>query len=158
MRLWPRTLLWRSVLLIAFLLALAHLAWLQIFQVSEREPRARQIARQIVSIVNLTRAALITVDPSKRLELLQELSDEEQVQVYYAEPGERIAPLPDLPFLRFIEQELHRNLGPYTRFALTREGVPGVWVSFAIDGDEFWVRIPRTRIERQAPARWIGWG
>jgi two-component system, OmpR family, osmolarity sensor histidine kinase EnvZ len=159
MKLWPRTLLWRSVLLIALLLALAHLAWLQIFQVSEREPRARQMARQIVSVVNLTRAALITVDPSKRLELLRDLSQEEQVQVYLAEPGEKIAPLPDSPTLKLIERELHRNLGPNTKFAVTREGVPGVWVSFTIDeDDEFWVRIPRTRIERQQPTRWIGWG
>lgn len=158
MKLWPRTLLWRSVLLIAFLLALAHFAWLQIFQVSEREPRARQMARQIVSIVNLTRAALITVDPSKRLELLEDLSQDEQVQVYLAEPGEKIAPLPDLPFLKLIERELHKNLGPDTKFAVTREGVPGVWVSFTIDSDPFWVRIPLTRIERQQPMRWIGWG
>src|SRR5262245_26592354 len=158
MKLWPRTLLWRSVLLIAFLLALAHFAWLQIFQVSEREPRARQIARQIVSIVNLTRAALITADPSKRLELLLDLSQEEQVQVYHAEPDEKIAPLPDSTFLKLIERELQRMLGPDTKFALTREGVPGVWVSFTIDGDPFWVRIPLTRIERQQPMRWIGWG
>ena len=50
MTLWPRTLLWRSVLLIAFLLALAHATWLWIFQVSEREPRdfeARQRSRHI---------------------------------------------------------------------------------------------------------------
>src|ERR1043165_7152979 len=79
MRLWPRTLLWRSVLLIAALLALAHFAWLQIFQVTEREPRARQAARQIVSIVNLTRAALISAQPSRRLELLRDLSQDEQV-------------------------------------------------------------------------------
>jgi hypothetical protein len=60
MTLFPRTLLWRSVLLIALLLVIANLAWLQIFRVSEREPRARQVAQQIVSVVNLTRAALIT--------------------------------------------------------------------------------------------------
>src|SRR4030095_6454158 len=119
MTLWPRTLLWRSVLLIAFLLALAHFAWLQIFQVSEREPRARQIAQQIVSIVNLTRAALITADPSKRLELLRALSQEEQVQVYHAEPDEKIAPLPDSPFLKLIERELHRMLGADTKFAVS---------------------------------------
>ncbi len=158
MRLWPRTLLWRSVLLIALLLGLAHLTWLQIFQVSEREPRARQIARQIVSVVNLTRAALITVQPSRRLELLRDLSQEEQVQVYLSEPDEKISPLPDRPFLKLIERELRRNLGADTQFTVTRDGVPGVWVSFTIDDDLFWVRIPRTRIERRESLRWIGWG
>ena len=158
MRLWPRTLLWRSVLLIALLLGLAHLTWLQIFQVSEREPRARQIARQIVSVVNLTRAALITAQPSRRLELLRDLSQEEQVQVYLSAPDEKISPLPDRPFLKLIERELRRNLGADTQFAITRDGVPGVWVSFTIDGELFWVRIPRTRIERRESLRWIGWG
>ena len=158
MKLWPRTLLWRSVLLIAGLLALAHFAWLQIFQVSEREPRARQVARQVVSIVNLTRAALISADPTRRLELLRDLSTEEQIQVYLAEPGEKIAPLPDRPFLKLVERDVLRDLGPQTRFAVTRDGVPGVWVSFAIDEELFWVRIPRTRLERQQSLRWVGWG
>jgi len=158
MTLWPRTLLWRSVLMIALLLALAHLAWLWIFQFSEREPRAHQVARQIVSVVNLTRAALISAQPSRRIELLRDLSREEQVQVYLSEPGEKISPLPDRPFLKLVEGELHRNLGSDTRFAVTRDGVPGVWVSFTIDDDLFWVRIPRTRLERTEPVRWIGWG
>jgi two-component system osmolarity sensor histidine kinase EnvZ len=158
MRLWPRTLLWRSVLLIALLLALAHLTWLQIFQVSERGPRARQIARQIVSVVNLTRAALISAQPSRRLELLRDLSQEEQVQVYLAAPDEKISPLPDRPFLKLIEAELRRSLGPDTQFTVTRDGVQGVWVSFTIDDELFWVRIPRTRIERRESLRWIGWG
>ena len=158
MRLWPRTLLWRSVLMIALLLALAHLAWLQIFQASEREPRARQAARQIASVVNLTRAALISAQPSRRLELLRDLSQEEQVQVYLADPDENISPLPDRPFLRIIDRELRKSLGPDTRFTVNRSGVPGAWVSFTIDDEAFWVRIPRTRIERRESLRWIGWG
>src|SRR6187402_1235617 len=80
MRFWPQTLLWRSVLLIAILLAVAHFSWLEIFRASEREPRARQVAQQIASVVNLTRAALITADPAKRLELLRDLSRDEQIE------------------------------------------------------------------------------
>ena len=90
MTLFPRTLLWRSVLLIALVLIVAHLAWLQIFRVTEREPRARQVAQQIVSVVNLTRAALITAQPSKRLELLQDLSQQEGIQIYLGRPDERV--------------------------------------------------------------------
>jgi len=63
---WPRTLLWRSVLLIAAVLIVAHLAWLQIFRASEVEPRALQAAQQLVSVVNLTRAALVTAEPARR--------------------------------------------------------------------------------------------
>ena len=158
MTLFPRTLLWRSVLLIALLLVIAHLAWLQIFRVSEREPRARQVAQQIASVVNLTRAALITAQPSKRLELLDELSQEEGIQVYSGERGERITPLPDQPFLRLVESEVRRQLGPDTRVAASRNGIRGAWVSFRIDGDEYWVFMPRSRLERADPLRWVGWG
>jgi two-component system osmolarity sensor histidine kinase EnvZ len=158
MTLFPRTLLWRSVLLIALLLVIAHLAWLQIFRVSEREPRARQVAQQIASVVKLTRAALITAQPSKRFELLDELSQEEGIQVYSGERGERVTPLPDRPFLRLVENEVRRQLGPDTRLAASRNGIRGAWVSFRIDGDEYWVFMPRSRLERADPLRWVGWG
>jgi two-component system osmolarity sensor histidine kinase EnvZ len=158
MTLLPRTLLWRSVLLIALLLALAHLAWLQIFRVGEREPRARQVAQQIVSVVNLTRAALITANPAKRLQLLQDLSQEEGIRVYVGHPGESLVPLPDRPFLQLVGTEIKRQLGPATRVAVSRDGMRGAWVSFDIDGDEYWVFMPRSRLDRNDPLRWLGWG
>jgi two-component system, OmpR family, osmolarity sensor histidine kinase EnvZ len=158
MRLWPRSLLWRSVLLIAGLLVVSNLAWVQIFRVAERTPRARQTAQQIASVVNITRWALISADPSKRFELLSELSQSEGIQVYVSEPGERIARLPERPFIQEVARELGRQLGPATQITLTRNSVRGVWVSFPIDTEQFWVYMPRSRIERNEPLRWIGWG
>lgn len=158
MTLWPRTLLWRSVLLIAALLIVAHLAWLQIFRVSEIEPRALQAAQQVISIVNLTRAALVTADTERRFALLDELAQREGIQIYAGTPTESVPALPDRPFLRIMQTQLHERLGPQTRLALEREGVSGVWVSFRIDNDEYWVSLPRSRIERDEPLRWIGWG
>lgn len=158
MRLWPQTLLWRSVLLIAALLVIAHLTWLQIFRASETEPRALQAAQQIVSVVNLTRAALVTAEPGRRFALLDELAEREGIQVYAGDPAEAVPPLPDRPFLRIMEKRLQQDLGSKTRLALEREGVKGVWVSFRIDNEEFWVSLPRSRIERNTSLRWIGWG
>ena len=158
MRLWPRSLLWRSVLLIAGLLVVANLAWVQIFRVAERAPRARQTAQQIASVVNITRWALITADAQKRFELLSALSKSEGIQVYAAEAGERVEPLPSRPFIQELAGELARQLGPDTEVTLNRNGVRGVWVSFPIDKDEFWVYMPRSRIERYDPLRWLGWG
>lgn len=157
MKLWPRSLLWRSVLLIAGLLVVANLAWVQIFRVAERAPRAQRTAQQIASVVNITRWALITADPTKRYELLSELSQTESIQVYAADRTERLAPLPDRPYIHELAAELKRQLGPATRITLTRDGVPGVWVSFNIDQDDFWVFMPRSRIERNEPLRWAGW-
>lgn len=156
--LWPQTLLWRSVALIALLLVLAHLAWLQIFQMSTREPRARQVSQQIVSAVNLTRAALVTAEPSKRYGLLGEIAEREGIQVHVAQPNEILTALPKTGFYDFIDHDLKSQLGPNTRFTLARDGVEGIWVSFEIDGDGFWVLMPESRLAADHSWRWIGWG
>ena len=158
MTLVPRSLLWRTVLLLALLMVAGHFAWLQLFRVSEREPRALQVAQQITSVINLTRAALITADPAKRIDLLRDLEQQEGVQVYIAEPNEPVEPLPDRPFVQMITAELQRRLGAETRLMGTRDGMRGVWVSFKIDHEEFWVKLPRERLERAEQLRWIGWG
>jgi two-component system osmolarity sensor histidine kinase EnvZ len=158
MRLIPRSLLWRTVLLLAVLMVAGHFASLQIFRVAEREPRAVQIAQQIASVVNLTRSALITADPAKRLDLLRDLSQQEGIQVYADAPNEPVEALPDRPITQLIALELQRRLGPDTRLLGTRDGQRGVWVSFTIDDQEYWVRLSRERVERAEQLRWIGWG
>jgi two-component system osmolarity sensor histidine kinase EnvZ len=154
----PQTLLARSVLLIALLLVLAHLAWLQIFRVSTLEPRARQIAQQIVSTVNLTRAALISAEPAKRYALLGDIAAREGVQVHVAKPADTLGYLPKSRFYDLVENELRLELGAETQFTLSRNGITGIWVSFDIDGEGYWILLPETLLVDDASLRWIGWG
>ena len=160
MHLLPQSLLWRTFLLIAGLMVVAAMAWAAIFARAEREPRARELARMVVSVVNLTRAALLTTQPDKRLELLIELSDREGIRVYPAEDEERIAPLPERAvFLQMVAVEVRRQLGSDTRISVDRDGEAGFWVSFRIEGDdEYWVMLPRERVERSLSQEWLGWG
>ncbi len=160
MNLWPQTLLARSVLLIAMLLLLAHLAWLQIFRVSTREPRARQVSQQIISTVNLTRAALVTVEASKRFSLLGEIAELEGVQVHRAQRNEKLMPLPRTGFYEFVEADLRAQLGAATKLTLSRNGVEGIWVSFDMDGsgNGYWLLMPESRLVADESWRWIGWG
>ena len=158
MRLWPRTLLWRTFLLLGALMLLSVLAWFQIYAYYEREPTARQSAQMIVSVVNLTRTAMITAHPDKRRDLLVELSDTEGIHIYPTESDDRIEPFPDVPLYRMIADNVRWELGLQTRFATEVDGEPGVWVSFRIDDDEYWMVLPRERLERTFPAQWIGWG
>src|SRR6266853_1061394 len=143
--LWPRSLLWRTFILLAVLVIVTTVGWFQISQ-------------NLISVVNLIRPALITSQPDKRRDLLSEIAERERIQVYPSEPGERVVALPDLPLLRLVSEAVRKSLGPDTRFAIEREGQPGLWVSFHIDEDEYWVRVPRERIERQIALRWLGWG
>lgn len=157
MTLWPRSLLWRTFVLLASLVLASTAGWYLIFRAYEVEPRARQLAQNLASIVNLTRAALVTADAAKRRALLVELSDSEGIQVFPAEPGERMAPHPNRRLLALVEETLQARLGPHTRLASARYGQPGLWVSFRIEGDDYWLRVPRERLERRFALRWIGW-
>ena len=154
----PRSLLWRTFVLLAALVLLTTAAWFLIFRAYENEPRARALAQNLVSVVNLTHVALLTTQPEKRRELLAELSDREGIQVYAAEPGERIVVMPETPVLQLAMTMVREQLGQDTRFAVRREGLTGLWVSFSIEDDEYWVRIPRERAERRIAMRWIAWG
>ena len=104
----PRTLLWRTVLLLAVLLIGVQIAALQLFRISETEPRAREIAQQLVSVVNLTRAALITSAPAKRRPLLTELSQREGIRIYPNEERQPPETRIERPGIRFIEDEMRQ--------------------------------------------------
>jgi two-component system, OmpR family, osmolarity sensor histidine kinase EnvZ len=153
----PGSLLWRTFLLIALLLTASLVAWITVLDLSEREPRAQAIAQQVASIVNLTRAALITAAPEKRIGLLRELSQREGIRVYPAGEEEPLGDLPDSDRLRAIEREVRDELGADTELKLEQEGLSGLLVSFRIDSEKYWLALPRSRIDRQLPWEWIGW-
>jgi two-component system osmolarity sensor histidine kinase EnvZ len=160
-RLVPGSLLWRAFLLIAALMLLAVAAWLAIFREAEFEPRARQLAQMVVSVTNLTRAAILAARPAQRHDLLAEISDLEGLRVYPVEADDRIMPLPPRPISRRLETLLRERLGPETQLAFELNGEPGLFVRFRIfagaDGD-FWLALPRERLERHFPWQWLGWG
>jgi two-component system osmolarity sensor histidine kinase EnvZ len=151
------SLLARSFALIGSLLVVSILASFQLYRLNEREPRAREIAQQTVSVVNLTRAALINSDPERRRELLIELNEREGLRLYPADPSDRLEPLPEDPLLKRVVERVRAALGARTRFAYARDGIEGFWVSFFIDTDEFWAMLPRERLEPEFGATYIGW-
>ena len=145
MKLLPGSLIWRSFLLIAALMLLSVLTWFFIFTQYEREPRARQLSQLIVSVVNLTRTALIAARPEARMDLLRELSDREGIHLYPAEDDDRVAELPDRALLRRVQELLREAMGPATRLTMEREGENALFVSFTIDDEAYWVALPRER-------------
>jgi two-component system osmolarity sensor histidine kinase EnvZ len=150
-------LFWRTFLLILLLLAASAAAWLQSFRVFEREPRAQQLAEQVISIVNITRSALLYSDPIVRVALLADLADEQGIRIVPLEPTDRIRPFPDLPVVRRASERVLEALGSRTRIAAEVNGVAGIWVSFAIDSDEYWVVMERDPLARDIGTQWIGW-
>ncbi len=157
-RIRPKTLLVRSVFMIAALMIVAHFSWIQIFRYSNRGPRIEQITKHIISTVNLTRTALINAKPNKRFDFLTSIAQQENVQVYLSEPNEQVDAFPSDEFYDLIETELRIALGEDTQISLARNNVEGLWVSFSIDHDRYWIMLPIDEIKNDQTQRWIGWG
>jgi two-component system osmolarity sensor histidine kinase EnvZ len=155
----PKTLLARSFLLIAVLIMLSLVSSLAIFRYLQVEPRAQQMAQLVVSVVNLTRAAVLSAAPEWRGALLDELAEAEGLRVRPAEIGDVLKPLPEHPAeLRLMAEKIRHRLGDNTRLAAERNGVEALWVSFFIGNEEFWVAVPRERVEHPVSQRLLVWG
>jgi two-component system, OmpR family, osmolarity sensor histidine kinase EnvZ len=150
-------LFWRTFLLILMLIAASLAAWLPSVQVFERDPRARQIAQQVVSIVNTTRSALIFSDPGRRRELLSDLADNEGIRVVPLEPGDLVVSLPDDALVSRVTRNVRAKLGAATRLAAEVNGVQGIWVSFTIDDDAYWAYIDRDILAGNIGREWVAW-
>ena len=72
--------------------------------------------------------------------------------------GELLEPMPGEPLLDRVAELVRGMLGERTRFAWSRDGVEGFWVSFFIDEDEYWIALPRERVRPDETSEWLGWG
>ena len=160
----PSTLLWRIFLLVAVLMLASVAVWSAIFSHFDQANRGRQTAQTVVSIINLTRTALLNADPALRKDLLLDLATLEGIRIYPAEDDDKTTPLDDTAVLRRVIEDVRLQLGADTRFASSWEGLTGFWVSFRIKGDdpadnaEFWVMLPSERVMHPHALEWMWWG
>ena len=160
----PRTLLWRIFLLVTVLMLASVAVWSAIFSHFDQASQARQTAQTVVSIINLTRTALLNADPALRKDLLLDLATLEGIRIYPAEAQDKTTPMDDTPVLRLVTREVRLQLGADTRFAASWEGLSGFWVSFRIgaddpaDAEDFWVMLPIERVIRPHAREWMWWG
>lgn len=160
----PRTLLWRIFLVVTVLMLASVAVWSAIFSHFDQARRAAQTAQAVISIINLTRTALLNADPSLRKDLLLDLATQEGIRIYPAETNDRTTPLEDSALVRKLTSDVRHQLGPDTRFASSWENLAGFWVSFRIQADdpedtgEFWLMLPAERIIRPNALEWMWWG
>ena len=157
-RSWLRSgLLWRTFLLLAFLIAVSMAAWVASFRVVERAPRSEQIAAQVDSIVTITRAALLHSAPMLRRELLLDLATTQGIRIYPKELTDNMEALPDTELVRLVTANVRKRLDKRTEFAGEVNGEEGFWVSFYIDDDDYWLMLDSDLIEGASSIQWIGW-
>lgn len=154
----PGGLFWRTFVLIGLMLTLSLISWVLAFRALEVAPRAEQLAQHMASIVNVTRAAIVHSAPEHRRALLVDLAHNESIRIYPLEADDVVGPLPDAALSEELAARMRSRLGPTTRVAGDVNGVPGLWVSFVIDEDAYWVAIARDRLDRVPGVEWVFWG
>ncbi|MGB6105763.1 MAG: ATP-binding protein [Pusillimonas sp.] len=148
----------RSFLLLAGLMLVSLGAWLQVFFSMEEGPRALQMAQRVTTAVSITRSALVYAPTSVRPALLLDLATKESLRVQPLEPTDILKPLPDSNYWNHVASEIKDRLGPDTHVMWTVNDIQGIWVSFEINNDQYWLVFDREQLGLTAGAEWLGWG
>lgn len=150
-------LFWRTFLLLTFLIVASVIAWLASFRMFERTPRTEQFAAQITSIVTITRAALTHSAPEMRRELLFDLASREGIRIYPLESSDKIEPLDVAEAYPGLTTIVRQTLAKDTLFAASVNEVKGLWISFKINNDDYWLMLDRNRLSDTSSSQWLRW-
>ena len=144
------SLFWRTFFLLALLLAGGIAAWTATLRTLYAAPSADRTAREVASLVNLSRAGLRHADGARRGPLMRTLLEQESVRIVPRERRDRWEPLDPGAFPQAVAEALQSRLGPGTIVAAGVNGTPGLWVGFTIDGDAYWLQADAARLDRPA--------
>lgn len=142
------SLFWRTFLLLAVLLAASLLSVFGLARWLDPAPPEQRLAWEVASVLNLTRSALVSSQPERRTELLRELARDEGVRVLPLEASDRVEAFLPAERAEAIRGRLRVLLGTDTEIAGHVNGDRGLWVSFAIDDERFWLAMDQRRVDR----------
>jgi two-component system, OmpR family, osmolarity sensor histidine kinase EnvZ len=151
------SLFWRTFVLLVLLILASSIVWYISFKALEYDSRAQLAARQISSAVNLTRSSLVHADAIYRTALIKNISDQEGLYIRPREPEDKISTYAIDNYRQLLELELKKRLGNETIVSDRVNGMPGLWVSFAIQGDPYWLQTDMVRIEPVNSDAWLYW-
>ncbi len=150
-------LFWRTFLLLGLLTTLSMASWIGMINAVQRGPQVKQTAELVISVVTITRAALTHSATDLRSELLFDLVSNEGIRIIPLMSNDVVDPPPDSQLMPEIEALVQEKLGADTRFSSSVNGVAGFWISFKIDGDEYWLMLERERLAGLTGVQWLGW-
>ncbi len=146
---------WRTFVLIVALLSVSLAAWFQSFHMQQSNQQIEQTARQITSLIDLTRIALVHSAPQFRNALLDELVQREDIYIYPRHPTDRWTPMQRTPFTRRLAANVEARLHESLNFADSVNGEAGLWIGFRIDTDPYWLLLDPSRLDESLGETWV---
>jgi two-component system osmolarity sensor histidine kinase EnvZ len=137
MRIVPRTLFGRNLLLMAVLILFAEIAMALIFRQTVQEPRVGRLIEFAQTHTHAIRAALAEMTPEQRSRYLAELSRQNTTRIAVGNPPGRLADA-QRPLVRMFLNRLGRRLG--SEYQLAWENAPErrLWIGTAIGEQRYW--------------------
>lgn len=151
------SLFWRTFFLLCSLIFISVVGWLQSFRVLTELPYSQSIAQHLISTVNITRHVLLNVDPSFRADLLRTLASEEGIYVRPKYETDHGYPIKGDGYAGLVEKIVRTELGPKTVIMKNINGADGLWVSFVLDGDQYWIRMNDDFLDPPFGTTWLWW-
>jgi two-component system osmolarity sensor histidine kinase EnvZ len=151
------SLFWRTFFLLSVLLLGCMLAWLQTLKSLQYEAHSLEVAKELASQVNLSRAALQHSDAIARVALLKVMREEEGLRIVPREPSD-VFVLRDTDSVgKKVTLEVTKHLGPGAMVATSVNGRAGLWVGFQMEGDPYWLLAEHEESLPAGRATWLIW-
>ncbi len=150
-------LFWRTFGLLLVLIFTSIGTWLYGLSFLDEEPRAQGISQRITSIATLTRYALISSEAGYRYNLIMALAEREGLVIFPKEQTDIWKPLNENRLNDLVKEFVKNKMGKNTVLASRVNGMNGLWVSFTIDDDEYWLRTETSTTIPRLATNWIFW-
>lgn len=146
---------WRTFVLIVALLSVSLATWFQSFRIQQTDQQIEQTARQITSLIDLTRIALVHSAPQARNALLEELVRREDIYIYPRRADDRWTPMERNDFTRRLAASVGARLHEQLNFADSVNDQAGLWIGFRIDTDRYWLLLDPSRLDESLGETWV---
>lgn len=167
MRLVPASLLWRTLAVLVAALVLSQAAAYWLFDEYVTRPRAAIGLRQFVSHLKTVSAALETMEPSRHEAFIGRIAEMEGIRITPARGDMAVLPAPDVPPMRVFRERLRDTFGPDTEvYVRAQRPGPGelerrpprtFFIRLTAGQRQYWVAIPRGRIDRDPGVAVFAW-
>jgi two-component system, OmpR family, osmolarity sensor histidine kinase EnvZ len=148
MKLWPRSLFWRSALLIASLLVVSQVILSIAFYVFIQRPRLDFAQDLTLVYLDNVRASLSALPPIAREKFLNDVDANADLRITREIP-KADATISKQPLVRVFVRELQERLPRGERVIVQETPVSALWVSLLVDGEPYWivVRLAKIRVD-----------
>jgi two-component system, OmpR family, osmolarity sensor histidine kinase EnvZ len=163
-RLFPASLLWRTLVVLVASLVLSQAAALWLMHEYVTNPRHTVRIAQLVSHLRTIGVALGTMGEREQRQFIARIADTEGIRILPVRGDEAMRPA-DAFTSRMFREQIRARFGPGTQVYYRPSGAeepasgPGeLWIRLPAAGDQFWVGFPRGRIDRDPATAILFWG